>query len=170
MNEILSMLGGGDLRSEGRAAEVAALVISDPRRLSDLAEGLTLEDRLLRARTCMAIEVISRTHSEILTPLATRLIRTAERESVPQARWHLAETFCTFTLTRARTERLVPVLLSYLTDRSRIVNCCAVLALGVVGERSARRDEIVTRIRPLAARGKSMARHVDRALERLGAT
>jgi len=42
MNDILRMLSGGDLRSEGRAAEVAAKVIADPGCLSALADGLSL--------------------------------------------------------------------------------------------------------------------------------
>jgi hypothetical protein len=38
MNELQRMLGGGDLRSEGRAAEVAAKVIDEPSSLPALAE------------------------------------------------------------------------------------------------------------------------------------
>ncbi|MHC5059212.1 MAG: hypothetical protein ACYTKD_31550, partial [Planctomycetota bacterium] len=89
MNEILQMLAGGDLRSEGRAAEVAARVIDDPDSLPALAEGLSLDDKLIRARTCMSMEVLSRSHPELLEPLVSELIHTAERETVAQARWHL---------------------------------------------------------------------------------
>jgi HEAT repeat protein len=168
MNDVLGMLGGGDLRSEGRAAEVAELVIADPDRLVELAEGLARDDRLVRARTCMAIEVISRTHPELLKPVVTKMIGTAERETVAQARWHLAETFCNVPLDRRQVERVVPVLLEYLEDRSKIVRYCAVQALGVLGSRSARKSEIVAAIRPRADEGKSMAKRVARALELLG--
>lgn len=132
MNDLLRELGGGDLRSEGRAAEVAARVADDPVRLAALAEGLDLDDRLIRARTCMALEILSRTHCDLLRPLRPRLIRTAERETVAQARWHLAEVFRSVPLTPKQTERLVPVLLSYLEDPSKIVRKCARLALDVV--------------------------------------
>jgi hypothetical protein len=168
MNEILEVLTGGDLRSEGRADEVAALVIADPDRLPDLAEGLALEDRLLRARTCMSLEVISRTHPGLLEPLRPDLIRIAERETVAQARWHLAEIFGNVPLDPDQTARLVPVLLGYLDDRSRIVVYCAVQALGVLGRESPRRDEIAAAIRSRAGISKSMERAVAQAFERLG--
>jgi hypothetical protein len=164
MDEILRMLGGGDLRSEGRAAEVAARVIDDPDCLPALAEGLALDDKLLRARTCMALEVMSRSHPELLRPIVPALIRTAERETVAQARWHLAEIFCNVPLTRQRAERAVAVLLDYLGDKSRIVTYCAVQALGVLGGRSARRAEIASAVRRHAKDSKSMAKAVESAL------
>jgi hypothetical protein len=132
MDPLLEMLGGGDLRSEGRAAEVAAMVIEDPANLRTLAEGLDLDDRLIRARTCMALEVLSRTHPDLLKPLRPRLIRAAEAETVAQARWHLAEVFTNVPLTPKQADRLVPVLLDYLEDESKIVRRCANLALDVV--------------------------------------
>jgi enterochelin esterase family protein len=39
MNDILDRLSGGDLRSEGRAAEVAQQVVDDPDRLPALSSG-----------------------------------------------------------------------------------------------------------------------------------
>lgn len=168
MNEVLRMLAGGDLRSEGRAAEVAARVIGEPDRLPALAEGLSLDDKLIRARTCMSMEVMSRTHPELLEPLVPELVRTAERENVAQARWHLAEIFCNVPLDPAHTERAVVVLLGYLGDKSKIVTYCAVQALGVLGRHSARRPEVTAELRRHASDSKSMAKAVARALEELG--
>jgi HEAT repeat protein len=167
MNELLRMLGGGDLRSEGRAAEVAAQVIDDPDRLPALAEGLSFDDKLIRARTCMSVEVMSRTHPKLLAPLVPELIRTAEQEKVAQARWHLAETFCNVSLDRKQTERVVSTLLGYLEDKSKIVRYCAAQALGVVGGRSRRKADVVAAVRRHASDSKSMAKAVARALEEL---
>ena len=87
MNDVLGMLSGGDLRSEGRAAEAAARVIGDPRLLPRLAAGLTLDDKLIRARTCMCMEVMSRTHPGLLAPLADELLHASE-ERLPRGRSH----------------------------------------------------------------------------------
>lgn len=132
MNDLLRELGGGDLRSEGRAAEVAARVIDDPASLPALAAGLGLDDRLIRARTCMALEVLSRTHADLLKPLRPRLIRAAEAETVAQARWHLAEVLANVPLTPKQRERLIPVLHDWLEDKSKIVRYCSRLALDAV--------------------------------------
>ncbi|MHC4818142.1 MAG: HEAT repeat domain-containing protein [Planctomycetota bacterium] len=167
MNKTLQMLTGGDLRSEGRADEVAALVIGDPGILPALVEGLSLDDKLIRARTCMSMEVMSRSHPELLEPLVPELIRTAEQETVAQARWHLAETFCNVALDRKQAERAVSILLEYLGDKSRIVTYCAVQALGVLGKQSAKRSEIVAAVRRHLGDSKSMAKAVARALEEL---
>jgi HEAT repeat protein len=168
MNEILRMLTGGDLRSEGRAAEVAVLVGEDPESLPALAAGLALEDKLLRARTCMSLEVLSRTRPELVQPLAPDLIRTAEREAVAQARWHLAEIFYNVALDRGQVERAIPILLRYLEDKSKIVRVCAVRALGVLGKNSRRRSDIAAEIRRHEGAGKGLAKAVARALEELG--
>jgi hypothetical protein len=168
MHEILQMLTGGDLRSEGRAADVAAQVIADPGCLPALAEGLALDDKLIRARTCMAMEVLSRSHPELLEPLVPELVRTAEQETVAQARWHLAEILCNVPLARKQAERAVSILLEYLEDKSKIVTYCAVQALGVLGKQSARRSEIAAEVRRHARDSKSMAKAAARALAELG--
>ena len=167
MNELLAKLSGGDLRSEGRAAEVAAEVIHDPALLGDLVEGLSLDDDLIRARTCMSLEVLSRSRPDLLKPLGGRLIRASEAETVAQARWHLAEIFCRVELDRDEAERVVGHLLDWLGDKSRIVGTCAVMALGVVGRESPRRSEIADAIRPLGEKGGKVAKVVAAALRDL---
>ena len=170
MNDVLQMLTDGDLRSEGRAAEVAAQAIDDPQVLQALAEGLAIDDKLIRARTCMSMEVMSRSHPELLAPLVPELIRTAEQETVAQARWHLAEIFCCASLNRKQAEQAVSILLEYLEDKSRIVTHCAVQALGVLGKQSPRRSEIAAEIQRHADDSKSMAKAVAHAVAELAPT
>jgi len=100
----------------------------------------------------------------LLAPLAPELLRTAEQETVAQARWHLAEIICNVSLNRRQTEQAVALLLEYLEDKSRIVTYCAVQALGVVGRRSRRRTEIAATIQRHANDSKSMAKAVALAL------
>jgi small basic protein len=168
MNEILNKLSGGDLRSEGRAEEVAGEVIDDPRLLADLTAGLRSEDRLIRGRTCMTLEVVSRDRPDLLTGTIPRLIDLAATDTVSQVRWHLAEVFANVPVSADRSDRIVSVMLAYLGDKSRIVKSCAVQALGVLGAASSRREEIADRVRALKDESKGMAKAVRKALDRLG--
>lgn len=167
MNTILRKLTGGDLRSEGRSDEVAAQVVKKPALLPQLADGLASEDRLIRARTCMTMEIISRDQPKLLDPVRSALVDLAIEETVAQARWHLGEIFANTGLPKKEAERVIPALLDYLEDRSKIVRHCAILALGVLGADSPKRRTIVRRISARREDGKSMARAVDQALERL---
>lgn len=92
-----------------------------------------------------------------------------ERETVAQARWHLAEVFCRVTLTPGQADRTISILLTYLDDRSKIVTYCAAQALGALGKTSPRRSEVVAALRLLARAGKSQARAAERALSELNA-
>lgn len=167
MSLMLDKLSGGDLRSEGRAAAVAAEVIAQPVRLADLAKGLRSEDDLIRARTCMALEVISRDHPALLTFIAPQLVELAARERVPQARWHLAETLGRVALSDEQLEQIIDALLAYLADGSKIVRYTAVETLGMLGGSSDRRNEIIEKISSLRGMTKSLDKAVVRALRTL---
>jgi hypothetical protein len=65
MNTLLQKLSGGDLRSDGRADEVAEEVTRNPRLLGQLFEGLSEHDDVIRARTAHALERVSRTMASI---------------------------------------------------------------------------------------------------------
>jgi hypothetical protein len=142
-------------------------VIDEPSLLADLAEGLQSDDRLIRARTCMAIETISRDHPALLAPVVSELVDLSSRETVPQARWHLAEAFGRIGLTDAQADQVVLALLAYLADKSKIVRYCAVDALGVLGIRSSRREEIVEMIGGMTGVTKSLDKAVAKALRAL---
>jgi hypothetical protein len=57
MNELLTMLSGGDLRYDGRANEVAEQVIKRSKLLGKLTEGLNESNGVIRARTAHALEI-----------------------------------------------------------------------------------------------------------------
>jgi hypothetical protein len=64
MNTLLQKLSGGDLRSNGRAEEVAERVTRNPRLLEQLLEGLSEPDDVIRARTAHALERVSRKNQD----------------------------------------------------------------------------------------------------------
>ncbi len=168
MNKTLEKLSGGDLRSEGRADEVAQEIINDQDLLADLVEGLHSDDKVIRGRTCMTLEVISRDHPDLLADVVPQLIELASSSSVSQIRWHIAEVFGNVPISNDDAERIIPLLLTYLSGKSKIVKYCAVQTLGVLGKQSPSKEEIVDEIAALKNESKSLGKAVNKALQNLG--
>jgi len=168
MNKVLKNLSGGDLRSEGRAEEVAGEIVNHPHLLMELAEGLQSDSKLIRGRTCMTMEVVSRSHPDILLDVVQQLIELASKDNVSQVRWHVAEIFGNVTLSDREAERVISILLGYLGDKSKIVNYCAVQTLGVLGRGSRSKEEIVNGIRALKDVSKSLTTAVTESMRNLG--
>jgi HEAT repeat protein len=166
-NEILEKLSGGDLRSEGRAEEVALEIINNPSLLAALVEGLHSDDKVIRGRTCMTMEVVSRKHPDLLVDTIPQLIKLAAKDTVSQIRWHIAEVFGNVPISSDEIEQIIPILLEYLSDKSKIVKYCAVQTLGIIGNGSLRRGEIVSRISVLENESKGLTKAVHKALEAL---
>ena len=80
MNQILSWLAGGDLRSDGEASEVAAFVLANPQVFDDLLDGLTISDDVVRGRTADALEKVARSRPDLLNEHLDLLIQVAERD------------------------------------------------------------------------------------------
>jgi len=91
MKKVLEKLSGGDLRSEGKAEEVAQEIITNPEQLSELIQGVDSDNKVVRGRTYMTLEIISRQHPELITGVMSQMIELAAVDTVPQVRWHIAE-------------------------------------------------------------------------------
>ena len=169
MNKILERLSIGDLRSEGKAEEVAQEIITDPRFLNDLITGLSDEDKVIRGRVCMTMEIISRQHPEILKDVLPQVLELAGIDTVPQVRWHISEIFGNVSIADHNIDQVVRILLEYLEDKSKIVKYCSVQTLGILGSRSSLKDEIKTRIVEQKNVSKSLSKIVTQALENLNA-
>jgi hypothetical protein len=115
----------------------------------------------------MAMEIVSREHPDLLIGAIPRLVELAAKERVPQVRWHVAEVFGNVPVSDQDAERIIPILLEYLSDSSKIVKYCAVQTLGTLGTGSSRRKDIAGAIRPARNESKSLAEAVDRALQNL---
>jgi hypothetical protein len=168
MNEILEKLSDGDLRSEGKSEEVAQEIVSNPSLLNDLAQGLGSENKVIRGRVCMTMEIISRQHPELLNDFVPQLIELALIDSVAQVRWHIAEIFGNVHIGDEDIEQIIQILLEYLKDKSKIVKYCSTKTLGILGGRSVLRNEIADNIRGLKDVSKSMNKIVVKTLQTLG--
>lgn len=149
-NRPLGKISGGDLRSDGRANEVAEEVIRKPRLVSKLLEGLDESDDVIRARTSHALEKISRTNPEILREFVPRFIELAAEDKVPMVKWHLAMIFGNMTFPEEETDLVIYTLFHLLEDDSVFVRSWSIVSLRIIGRRnkSVRRN-IIVRIRAL---------------------
>jgi HEAT repeat protein len=139
MNTLLQKLSGGDLRSDGRANEVAGEIDRNPRLLEQLLEGLSEPDDLIRARTAHALERISRTNQGLMRGLMPQLISLSVNDGVPMFRWHLAMIFGNIAPTMEDDKPVVSALLRLLKDESVIVRSWAISSLCIIGRRDKRR-------------------------------
>ncbi len=149
MNELLQNLSGGDLRSDGRANEVADEVLENPQFLSMLLEGLNEPDDIIRARTAHALEKISRVTPDILREYAPLLIELALKDEVPMVRWHLAMIFGNI-VGKENTDEMISILFQLLQDESVFVKSWSIVSLCVIGRTyESKRKKIADKIRTL---------------------
>lgn len=139
MNALLRKLSGGDLRSDGRANEVAEEVIRNPRLLNQLLGGLSEPDDVIRARTAHALERVSRRNQEVFRGLMPRLVGLAVSDRIPMVRWHLAMIFGNTAFAVGDIERVVSTLIRLLKDESVFVRSWAISSLCLIGRRDKRR-------------------------------
>jgi HEAT repeat protein len=135
MNELLELLSGGTLQSDGRANKVANEVIRHPERLAELVEGLKDQDDVIRGRTAHALERISRSHPQMVFPLLPHIYDMAIHDSVPMVRWHMVMILANAGLPAGELEKAISVLLQALDDSSVFVKSWAIVSLTILGRR-----------------------------------
>jgi hypothetical protein len=118
-------LEGGDRRSIGNSNRVAAQVLRNTRRLSELIACLWSDDPVVRLRAADAAEKISVRKPELLAPFKEELLDLAEEATQAELRWHLALMLPKLPLASSERRRARSTLHSYLIDRSSIVKTCA---------------------------------------------
>jgi len=109
-NQLLELLKGGDLRSDGQADEVAEDVIQNTELFDLLLDGPNEDDDLVRGRTALALEKVSRVHSELFKGYTDRLIEFAKNDSLPFVLWHLAMLFVNLDLSRNEENEIISTL------------------------------------------------------------
>jgi hypothetical protein len=129
MHALLTMLGGGDRRSIGRANEVAALVEADPAQLPVLISGMSAQDPLIRMRCADAAEKATLRHTEHLQPHKSALLGELSRTEQAEVRWHVAQMLPRLALSASEQDRVFATLTGYLGDASSIVRTCALQGL-----------------------------------------
>jgi HEAT repeat protein len=132
---ILALLKGRDRRSIGRADEVAAAVLANPKLFAALIGGLWDEDPLVRMRAADAAEKVTRDRPDLLVPYKKELLGLMAEATQQELRWHLAAIIPRLPLASKERKTVVDLLTRYLEDRSSIVKTFALQGLADLAQR-----------------------------------
>jgi HEAT repeat protein len=135
MNQVLTWLSGGDLRSDGMANEVADFVLDNPAAFEDLYAGLSETDDVVRGRAADAIEKISRSKPDLLRDHLLEITNLSRDEKVPLVKMHLAMIFGHLAVFPELTEQLRLPLSSLLDDESVFTRSWAIVSLCIIARK-----------------------------------
>jgi glycosyltransferase involved in cell wall biosynthesis len=155
--------------SDGNSKKVAREIISDPREFSKLAEGLSEKDSVVRARTCDAIEFVSRYKPELCENITSQLVKLATYDSVDMVRWHIAMIFANLSYNKQTLKKIILVLYQMLEDKSNMVKPWAISTLTILCKRYPETKlKTIFKMRPLIKSKKvSVANRSKKAIETL---
>jgi hypothetical protein len=145
MNELLKMLSGGDIRSDGEADQVADIVLENPHMLDELMVGLDVEDDVIRGRTAHALERVARTHPEWMLPYLPRLLDCSESDPLPMVRWHLVMVLGDLAIFKDQVDVLNIRLIELLDDPSVFVKSWVISSLCIIAKLYPERNESISR-------------------------
>jgi hypothetical protein len=162
---IREMLSAGRRLDLGRAAEVAASLLRNPRKTRQVVECLWDEDCGVANRAADALERASSRRPGILASwkeaLLDRMLDAAENK----LRWNLALTIFRTPLSRSEAQRAAAILRTWLDDKSSIVKTCAMHGLaGLTQWDAALLPEVMDMLRVLSRSGTPAMRARGRIL------
>lgn len=128
-NTIRAMLLPGHRISPGRAPEVAALLLKQPRMTSRVVGLLWDEEAGVANRAADALERASYHQPELLSHWKDALLGRMSDATFNKLRWNLALMIPRVRLTAAEAERAASVLRTWLDDRSSIVKTATMQGL-----------------------------------------
>ncbi len=123
------LLAGRNRLHAGRAREVAALILAQPRRLPQLIECLWDEDAGVANRAADALERASFHQPSLASPWKDALLGLLTEAQQKKLRWNLALSVPRIKLSAAEAQRAAAALRNYLEDRSSIVKTAAMQGL-----------------------------------------
>lgn len=88
---ITHALSGGSPRELGKADDVAAYVLQNPKKLDELYKCLFDDDEIVRMRAADALEKVCRERPDLLSGYVDRLLFEVARIDQPSVQWHLAQ-------------------------------------------------------------------------------
>ena len=135
MNQVLTWLSGGDLRSDGMANEVASFVLDHPNAFEDLYSGLYEVKDVVRGRTADALEKVSRRRPDLLEVHFPEMVILAGTEHVPLVKMHLAMIFGHLAVYPELIGQLLSPLKDLLDDDSVFTRSWAIASLCIIGRK-----------------------------------
>jgi len=148
--KLLTILEGGDLRSDGRSDEVVQTVEVNLNLLPQLIKGLSAKDEVVRGRTADALEKVARTHHKKLIPYLPMLLEKATLDEVYMVRFHIAMILGYLKVDEAKKKMIVETLFDLLDDDSVFVQSWSIVSLTIIGlEDQTYKEAIIENISPL---------------------
>jgi HEAT repeat protein len=150
MNQILTWLSGGDLRSDGLANEVADFVLQNPELFDELYDGLHEPDDVIRGRAADALEKVGRTRPDLFVDRESDLIDVSRQDEVPMVRWHVAMLLGHMACCEEDADEIASALVELLRDESVFVKSWAIVGLCIIARmQPSYEDRIVQEIAAL---------------------
>ncbi|MFQ5652666.1 MAG: hypothetical protein ACE5IY_22260 [bacterium] len=137
MTNILHKLRGGDLRSIGKANDVAREVVENTELFGPLFSGLYDEDPVVRMRSADVIEKVTRIKPELLSGYGSRVISILRSVEQQEVCWHIAQLSPRLDYTKDEESQLIELLKKLLSHKSKIVRVSAMDSLAVFADRNA---------------------------------
>jgi hypothetical protein len=133
MNQLLGMLSGGDLRSDGLSDEVVALVLSNDELFDDLYAGLWEKDEVIRGRTADALEKVCRSRPDLVRGHLHNLIHYGRSDKVAMVRWHIAMILGYLVADKQSVGDIFSALVEMLQDKGVFTRSWAIVSLTITG-------------------------------------
>ncbi len=132
MNQLSEWLKSGNLISDGLSNEVVRFVKADLNLLGDLVEGLTDDNDVVRGHTADALEKLARSDPERVMKYLPIFIQTAEEDSVPMVRWHIAMILGHLSVCQDQVDEITAALIDLLSDQSVFTQSWAIVSLCII--------------------------------------
>lgn len=123
------LLVGRNRLHAGRAREVAALILAQPKKLPQLIECLWDEDAGVANRAADALERATFRQPALASPWKDALLGLLAEANQNKLRWNLALSVPRIQLSTVEAQRAAASLRTYLEDRSSIVKTAAMHGL-----------------------------------------
>lgn len=136
MTDILEKLRGGDLRSIGRANEVAHEVENNSTLFGAVFSGLYDSDPVVKMRSADVIEKVTKNKPELISGYTSQIISILASAKQQEICWHMAQVSPRLECSESEETELIKLLKKLLLHKSKIVRVSAMDSLAVFAERN----------------------------------
>lgn len=134
MNVFARWLAEGDLTSDGKADEVADVILGNPVRVEQLVDCINSDDPVVRGHAADAAEKIAREKPEILLPYMHILYKTAVEDPIGMVKQHLAMLFGHTAIFEEWVDPSVTTLFKLMEDQHAFTKVWAISSLCIIAE------------------------------------
>ncbi|MCP4612500.1 MAG: hypothetical protein GY845_27695 [Planctomycetes bacterium] len=128
--KLLSKLKGGDLRSIGKADEVARQIGNNPKLFDEIFQGIFATDPIIKMRAADAIEKVSQKYPQLLKKHKNKILNNLVNFEQQEVKWHIALMVSYLELTTIESEKVFVELSKWANnDKSKIVRVNSMQAL-----------------------------------------